>query len=267
MKKNFILITLVFICLGCGKNGGFEKGGENNMTTISSMYRSSEVDWYDFLMCWKSKIGSERTSPLFKKERIEEEIRKNSIIISDIEKKLNLQFPKSYRHFISITGGRWAALNDGNGWLDSVNDSNFLLVGDIGKFKAIDKENFGYWKDAVQDDAADVSDAVYFRYGFPSEGMKRQDHALFRGKYLEDLVKIGELEQGTIIALNPRIIFSDGEMEAWVLSFKLGAIRYRSFAELMQEMAYRDINKVGGSHFDSGKINSTCSKLILTAAN
>jgi hypothetical protein len=55
-------------------------------------------------------------------------------------------------------------------------------------------------------------------------------------------------------------------MEAWILSFKIFAKRYRSFAELMQEMAFRDVNDNGRFFVPSGELATAPCTSLKTAA-
>ena len=73
-----------------------------------------------------------------------------------------------------------------------------------------------------------VPDARYFVYGV------EQDPVLARWEYLEDALEISPVGDSAIYLLNPRVIFEDGEWEAWFFANWLpGANRYRSFWEMM----------------------------------
>lgn len=101
----------------------------------------------------------------------------------------------------------------------------------------------------------------------PQVAEEAQDEAAFREEHLPLLVKIGGMGQGDAILLNPREVTPDGEMEAWLLSFKVFAKRYRSFAELMQEMAFRDVNDNGRFFVPSEELaTAPCTGLLKNAA-
>jgi hypothetical protein len=83
----------------------------------------------------------------------------------------------------------------------------------------------------------EVPDVVYYEYS------RKQDPITLREEYLDGLVLVGILGNGRVLALNPSEISIDGEWEAWYLSTRLpGALRFRSFAELMQVMYFADIS-------------------------
>ena len=72
-------------------------------------------------------------------------------------------------------------------------------------------------------------DEEYLVYG------KTQDPARFRVEYLESALEISDTGDSAIYLLNPKVVTPDGEWEAWLFANWLpGAIRYRSFAELME---------------------------------
>lgn len=73
--------------------------------------------------------------------------------------------------------------------------------------------------------------AEYFVYG------EEQDCVYLRREYLQTALEINsDSGDGDIYLLNPQIITADGEWEAWHFGNKLpGAIRYRSFYEMMQQ--------------------------------
>jgi len=67
-------------------------------------------------------------------------------------------------------------------------------------------------------------------------------------------VMVGGLGSGAGLILNPREVTADGEWEAWLLSFKTFATRYRSFAELMQAAAAEDLGNVGVSQIGAADV-------------
>jgi hypothetical protein len=97
--------------------------------------------------------------------------------------------------------------------------------------------------------------------------MRPQPPNFFRWSYLDKLIKVGELEQGTVLLINPLEITADGEWEAWLLSPQLaGAFRYRSFAELMQTIAYQEVNETGGRNIGREELLASCGAHLKTAA-
>jgi hypothetical protein len=75
-----------------------------------------------------------------------------------------------------------------------------------------------------------VTDAEYNRYG------AEQDVIKIRSEYLKRIVAIGPVVDSGVFLINPNVVFSDGEMEAWDFSVKYpGAKRYRSLHGLLEE--------------------------------
>ncbi|WP_283135353.1 SMI1/KNR4 family protein [Rhizohabitans arisaemae] len=131
--------------------------------------------------------------------------------IAQVEERLGVRFPPSYRAFLSSA----------NGW----GGETLLPVGEIGWLRDLDPHAAEPW-----DDLAHVPDEEYFTYG---DG---QDPALhFRSEYLPDTLLIGHFDDGQYL-LNPRVTTPEGEWEAWHLaSWWPGAIRFRSFWDLMND--------------------------------
>ena len=74
-----------------------------------------------------------------------------------------------------------------------------------------------------------IPDEDYFVYG------ATQDSVHFRAEYLESALEISDVGDSAIYLLNPKIVTTEGEWEAWFFADWLpGAIRYRSFEELMR---------------------------------
>ncbi len=252
--------------------------GNQERPSIDSGYVSSDKDWLEFLSCWKGEIGNRLASEPNRSTVLmgglgisligTDEYLGNRKFVEEFRGDKGRSLPKSYRDFAAVTGGAWVVESSGDG-MDVRNYGMLLPTKDIAKFKDIDFANWNIWQEAIgKNSAREVSPEMYYRYGFDNNPKERQDSAQFRWKHLNDLIKVGELEQGTVLLINPMEISSDGEWEAWLLSPKLpGANRYRSFAELMQHIAHQDIFMRGGSFVSKDKLNAGCSKLIITAAN
>lgn len=147
----------------------------------------------------------------------------------------------SYRHFVIATqGAGWFI--DAFGGLDEEGRpvGGLLPASRIGLFREVDTSTFTKW---FQNSAGPrwTAPANYYSYGYQPDPKRRQDSAHMNSVSLPSLIKVGDLEQGGVILLNPAELTSDGEMEAWTLSFRTHVTRYRSFAELMQDLAYIDI--------------------------
>ena len=83
-----------------------------------------------------------------------------------------------------------------------------------------------------------VTDDKYFVYG------AKQDPIHIRNEYLAGALEISEdIEE--VYLLNPQIVTSEGEWEAWLFGAKLpGANRFRSFRELMEAERYRVLETI-----------------------
>ena len=91
------------------------------------------------------------------------------------------------------------------------------------------------WIDAYVEpylaDGQPFSDADHRQYG------DEQDSSGFDVSYLSTAIQISAVGDGVLL-LNPLVTTSDGEWEAWFFANWLpGARRYRSFIELVREIA------------------------------
>lgn len=141
------------------------------------------------------------------------------------EMRLHTTFPPSYREFLTCTNG-WTQPN--------------ILPLPLSPLAAIDRfaqrytDVFNPWIEGVQymknlyGANLVVSDEDYFVYG------NQQEPTTFREEYLATTFAISENIGTAFYLLNPHIVTADGEWEAWFFDLEIGAIRYRSFWELMQ---------------------------------
>jgi hypothetical protein len=137
--------------------------------------------------------------------------------IAQAEKRLDTTFPPSYRAFLKVTNGwRWVNFIER---LWSTEDVEWLAVRNQGLIDG--------WMGTLN--AEPISDDVYFQYG------NKQNSGLFRAQYLQTALEISKHNDGALFLLNPQVITPEGEWEAWFLaSWYPGAVRYRSFQEMMQ---------------------------------
>lgn len=143
--------------------------------------------------------------------------------ISDAEVHLAARFPPSYRSFLAVSNG-WQKLDDSVNRLWSTHEIELLAK----KNQAlIDAWLAGV---AMEGEPLSLPDEEYFIYG------DEQDTTLLRNEYLQTAIEIGGNSEQGLVLLNPKVIFEDGEWEAWYFASWLpGAQRYRSFRELMQD--------------------------------
>ncbi len=124
--------------------------------------------------------------------------------IAALEARIGARLPPSYRQFLAVT----------NGWRDT---GAFIYkmwsVEEVDWFRVRNKEWIDIWNSMGDDDLG------------PSEGRE-----------MKTALEISDTGDSAILLLNPQVITSEGEWEAWFFSnWGPGADRYPSFWELMQE--------------------------------
>jgi hypothetical protein len=138
--------------------------------------------------------------------------------ITAAEQRLKVQFPPSYRQFLAISNG-WSVLNSFTGLLWPTDQIELLTKRD--------RHFMANWGQSDKE----VPDSEYFVYG------PEQDTFTLRKRYIRTALQISDphyIGSGCLI-LNPQVVTADGEWEAWSFAtWYPGAIRYRSFWELMQ---------------------------------
>jgi hypothetical protein len=149
--------------------------------------------------------------------------------ITALEQRLGKRLPPSYRTFLAET----------NGWREW---GSFIYrlwpCSEVRWFRERNQD----WIDAYMypeyepsypegqtpPEPQPLTDEEYLVYG------AEQDPCRFRTEYLQSALEISDTGDSAILLLNPEVVNSDGEWEAWLLANWLGAARYRSFRELMQ---------------------------------
>ncbi len=135
--------------------------------------------------------------------------------INILEEKLQTKLPLSYKNFLLASNG-FTILNE------------YTKLYGTDEIKWFIEEN-QEWAEVWSDNGDEISDELYFQYG------EHQDCIHIRGKYMKTALQISLDEDGYVYLLNPKIIDSRNEWEAWDFGSKLpGAYRYRSFWEMMQ---------------------------------
>lgn len=227
---------------------------------ISSGYLKSRSSWEAFLGCWKSQVDFRQVRDMKSGVAVEltshmnivnagliahaEVIRK----IENAEFQLKVELPPSFRDFQVATAGEgWYSDVDG---YDKENDGlrrSLYSIRDIGYLSDVDSAALKIWP---EDGFQRPSDDEYYRYGHGSGQLE----LAFDSSQLKHMIKIGGVTRGGLVLLNPGEVTKDGEMEVWILSPWHGLVRYLSFAEMIREMAYRDINDTGGFLIHSDKL-------------
>ncbi|MDJ0593945.1 MAG: SMI1/KNR4 family protein [Pleurocapsa sp. MO_226.B13] len=136
--------------------------------------------------------------------------------IAQLETKLTAKLPLSYRNFLLASNG-FTILNE------------YCQLYGTDDIKWFVEENRD-WAE-IWEDRDDLEDEKYFQYG------EHQDCCWIGGRYLKTALQISSTEDGYVFLLNPKIIDSRNEWEAWDFGNKYpGAYRYRSFWEMMQKV-------------------------------
>ena len=135
--------------------------------------------------------------------------------IAQLETKLAVNLPLSYRNFLLASNG-FTILYEGVQFYGT-NETKWFI------------EENKYWTEGW-DDKYEVEDERYLLYG------KHQGFGFMRCGYMKTALQISETEDGDVYLLNPKIIDSRKEWEAWdVCSSYFGVYRYRSFWEMIED--------------------------------
>jgi len=138
-------------------------------------------------------------------------------IINQVEAQLNVKLPPSYLEFLRYS----------NGLLLPDKFTNLLPLENIDWFYTLNKEWADIWNEGVAG-YDETSDEDYFVYG------QEQDTCNMRDRYLKTALQISDSREGDVLLLNPEVKFGE-EWEAWWFSNTLpGAIRFKSFKELLE---------------------------------
>ncbi|MFN6517613.1 MAG: SMI1/KNR4 family protein [Nostoc sp. CreGUA01] len=139
--------------------------------------------------------------------------------ISATEARLGVTLPPSYRHFLKVYNGLHSTSKYGIKFC-SVEEIEWYIIG-----KEISIDNLI----ELHQDLEPVPDEEYFIYG--------DEQSYSRVEHLQTSLEISSEEYFLIFLLNPQVITSDGEWEAWYFDSKYGdAKRYPSFCQMMEEI-------------------------------
>ena len=150
--------------------------------------------------------------------------------ITQAEARLGTTLPPSYREFLKASNG-WRATTPFIERLWSTEEIEWFssrrqdwINQHIERYrKASHLESNGHLERPT------VPDEEYFVYG------DNQDCRTLRIEYLQTALEISDIGDSAIYLLNPEVVTTDGEWEAWFLADWLpGADRYPSFQALMQ---------------------------------
>ncbi|MFN6536612.1 MAG: SMI1/KNR4 family protein [Nostoc sp. EkiNYC01] len=139
--------------------------------------------------------------------------------ISATEARLGVTFPPSYREFLKVCNGLHSTSEYG---------IKFSSVEEI-QWYILDRESYIDELIELHQDLKPIPDEEYFIYG--------DKQSYIRVEHLQTCLEISTEEYFFIFLLNPKVIRSDGEWEAWYFDSKYGdAQRYPSFGQMMEEI-------------------------------
>ncbi len=134
--------------------------------------------------------------------------------IAALEARLGQGLPPSYRQFLAATNGLFGGF------------VMLLPVEQVDWLSNVEPDLVEIWADV----SGEATDEQYARYG------PDQDCIFMRSRHLRTALQISTSIDGDVLLLIPDVRFGD-EWEAWFLGAKNpGAYRYRSFAELFDEL-------------------------------
>ena len=188
-------------------------------------------DWRFFLDKWDKEIFENLDSSYIENYQswFPEVIKRKSCLnqgateeeINILQEKIQTKLPLSYKNFLLASNG-FTILNEYN---------ELYGTNEIKWFIEENREVAEIWDDWNDED---ITDEEYFLYG------QHQNCGSIRGRYMKTALQISLNEDGYVYLLNPLIIDSRNEWEAWDFGTKLpGAYRYRSFWDMMQELYKR----------------------------
>jgi hypothetical protein len=183
------------------------------------------LNWRDFLTQWSRELLACEDIAASVESQVGESgwlgyLPAGEAEIAGAEARLGVRLPPSYRAFLATTDG-WRA-------------AGFFIhrlwpVQEIEWYAARHQDLIDAWMAGASyyGLAPPVPDAEYFVYD--------DTQAALRDEYLQTALEISEDTGDGVCLLNPKVVFPDGEWEAWFFAHWIpGAHRYRSFWDLMQ---------------------------------
>jgi hypothetical protein len=183
------------------------------------------LNWRDFLTQWSRELLACEDIAASVESQVGESgwlgyLPAGEAEIAGAEARLGVRLPPSYRAFLATTDG-WRA-------------AGFFIhrlwpVQEIEWYAARHQDLIDAWMAGASyyGLAPPVPDAEYFVYD--------DTQAALRDEYLQTALEISEDTGDGVCLLNSKVVFPDGEWEAWFFAHWIpGAHRYRSFWDLMQ---------------------------------
>ena len=143
--------------------------------------------------------------------------------ISMAEARLEITFPPSYRNFLKFSNGTRSTVIDMEEY-----GVRLYSTEEIDFYADCDQETIDTWIKTHQN-CEPITDEEYLNYG------KEPSDIVFRIEYLQTALLISSGDPREFYILNPQIVTSNGEWEAWALAnYPLAVVRYRSFWEMIE---------------------------------
>lgn len=238
--------------------------------------------WESFLRQWSQEILASMEDE--EKQRLPPEVLESGWLgypgateaqIARVEARLQIILPPSYREFLQVTNG-WRQTakraDTFNHRLWSTEDIDQFAVRHPQWVKSFSEQTetvdttfgdeFQEWDDQWQ--CVGVPEHEYFVYG------EEQDPRKLRFEYLKTAIEISDVGFDSIYLLNPQVITSEGEWEAWFLADYLsGADRYCSFWEMMEAeyQNYLEFREIAEKEARSAVLRSTSANFEPDTAN
>ncbi len=235
MSCLILLIVITTAITGCSESKSTQTGSKHldeqskSLGELDSGYRGSAKSWRVFVECWKRHAiqeGRDTKRPFVQNITLVGKSHESEQDILALEARISLQLPRSYREFLSTF---------------SIDTDGAKSNGGVGLFgfDAIEKLSLAdpAYLEAIRPWAFEANDSSYFKYGTD------QDDAATRFSYLTNAIVIGKyIDDGFgYIVLFPESVTKDGEFEAAIIEHA-GEFRASSFAELMRQLSFFDIN-------------------------
>ena len=139
--------------------------------------------------------------------------------LSKREQRIGADLPQSYKEFLAVS----------NGWRES---GGFIY--DVFPCENVEwfHENNQDWIDAYVEPSQGEPPLSMSEHCVYGDG---QDPCRFRVEFLQSALLISDVGDSAVYLLNPEVKTRSGEWEAWFFAnWNPGAVRYRSFLDLMQ---------------------------------
>jgi hypothetical protein len=194
--------------------------------------------WQSFLQSWDaqvrdllSKLPPPPHDPVTAELMARGSILRDGANEDDIRaaaKRFGRELPESLKRFYRVSNGLIVPMLD-------VQDALLFAV-----------QQLSYLRDSEptvvilgEAEAVEMSDEEYLRYG------RGQDPLSVSSKYWRGLVQLSSKVDSAVLALNPDVVTTSGEWEAWHIAFEApGTYRYPSFEAMMVELRDQTLQRM-----------------------